>query len=325
MPLTSRQRIGRVLAGGKPDRVPFNFWMDRDAMAGYDRRWGADFRLTHFDVDVIEAFAFLGWWPGLSARHVEDAKTSWQIEPLVDSMHRALQIPMPDPADPNLLGDIRTKRSAHPDKAIFALFLAPLDILAPLRLAENLYLNLYDCPDQVHALLGRMKPILAEAARRVCREDIDVLYLAGDLCSRDGPMISPAHLREFVFDYLREVIDIAHAAGKKVFYHTDGFVLPMLDIFMEYGIDGINPLEPRYNDPAQFVAKTAGRLMLYGGLDNCVAIPDGTPASVRDHVRRQFEILGKEGRLIFSTHDIPSHCPLENIEAMADAIRECRY
>ena len=102
-------------------------------------------------------------------------------------------------------------------------------------------------------------------------------------------------------------------------------MLPIVNLFVEYGFDGINPLEPRYNDPGEFVAKSGGKLVLYGGLDNCVSIPDGTPDQVREHVRNQFGILGRDNKLIFSSHDIPSKCPRENLDAMVAAIKECRY
>lgn len=322
--LTSRERVQRVLRGEIPDRVPFNFWMDRDKMAEYDQLWGSDFRLTHYGVDVIEAFVGLSWWAGVPVETVDDGKTVWQTKPMLGSIQEAVDLPMPDPTDPNVYADIEAKRAQNPDKAIFALMLAPLDILHPLRLADG-YMDLIDYPDVVHQILGRAKPILIEAARRTCALDIDVLYLAGDFCGRDGALVSPRHLREFLFDYLREIIDIAHESGKKVFYHSDGYVLDILNLCIEYGFDGCNPVEPRYNAAEEFVSRTDGKLVLYGGLDNCNIIPDGTVDEVREHVRSQFDILGANGRVILSTHDIPSHCPRANLDAMVEAIKECRY
>lgn len=31
--MTSRERVQKVLSGQLPDRLPFNFWMDRDRVA----------------------------------------------------------------------------------------------------------------------------------------------------------------------------------------------------------------------------------------------------------------------------------------------------
>jgi uroporphyrinogen-III decarboxylase len=322
--LTCRERVWRVLNGELPDRVPFNFWMDRDKMAEYDQKWGADFRITHYGVDVVETFVGLPWWAGLPRETIDDGKTVWQTMPMLGSIAEAVDLALPDPADPNVYADIAAKRALYPDKAIFALMLAPLDILSPLRLC-GLYTDVLDYPDTIHQMLKRVRPVLIEAARRTCELDIDVLYLAGDICGRDGALYSPKILREFLFDYVREVITLAHDCGKKVFYHSDGLLMGILDIYIEYGIDGCNPLEPRYNDPAEFVRRTDGKLILYGGLDNCNIIPGGTVDEVREHVRSQFDMLGRGGRMIFSSHDIPSGCPQENLDAMVECIKACRY
>ncbi len=323
--ITSRERVQGVLNGGLPDRLLFNFWMDRDSMAKYDEIWGADFRLTHYAADVVEAFAIMPFWSDIPVKTFDDGKTVWQLEPLVETLKAALDLELPDPRNPAIYADIESKRAAYPDKAIWALFLAPLAILEPLRLAENLFIELYDSPDEIHTLLGKIKPLLKDCAWRICQMDIDVLYLAGDICGRDGAMVSPKHLREFNFDYLKEIIDLAHEFGKKVFYHSDGKIMQVIDIFIEYGIDGCNPLEPRYNDGVEFMERFGDKIMLYGGGDNCNAIPNGTPDEVRAHVRQQFETFGKNGRYIFSTHDIPSYCPIENLDAMVDEIKNCVY
>jgi uroporphyrinogen-III decarboxylase len=304
--------------------VPFNFWMDRDQMAKYDEEWGHDFRITHYGVDVVEAFIGLHWWPGVQAEYINDGKTSWQVKPLVNSLEEAMDLPMPDPTADGVYADLTGKREAYPDKAIFGMLIAPLDTLHTLRLAD-IYTDLVDYPELIHELLAKIRPVQIEAAKRACATDIDVLYLAGDICGSNGPMISPRQLREFLFDYLKEVIEIAHAAGKKVFYHSDGLVLDLLSVYMDYGIDGCNPVEPRYNDAREFVNRTDGKLMLYGGLDNCGIIPEGSVDEVRKHVRSQFETLGSQGKLIFSTHDIPSQCPRENLDAMVEEIKACTY
>lgn len=323
--MTSRERVQCVLNGQKPDRLPFNFWMDRDQMDIYDKKWGSDFRITHYGADVVEAFVSLPFWYEIPVKSHYDGKTHWQMEPLVDDIKDALCLAMPDPNDPNVYIDIQNKKNMYPDKAIFALMLAPIGILEPLRLAENLFLELYDSPDEIHALLKKIEKVLVEAAHNACSMDIDVLYIAADICGRDGALVSPNHLKEFNFNYVKKLVEIAHNAGKKVFYHSDGLILPTLDIYVEYGIDGCNPLEPRYNNAQEFAEKFSGKLMLYGAGDNCNIIPNGTQDQVAEHVRSQFNILGKNGGYIFSTHDIPSSCPQENIDVMVDTIKNCTY
>ena len=293
-------------------------------MAEYDRRWGADFRITHYGVDVIEAFTLFDWCPGLSPTMHGEGISRRQVESMLDSIDKALDLQFVDPADPAHYSDIEEKRAKNPDKAIFALNTGMLGVLSTYRLPEALFIDLYDKADIIHEFLGRIQPIFQELVRRTCALDIDVLYLADDICSCNGAMLSPKQLREFHFDYLKPLIDIAHEAGKKVFYHTDGYVLDILDLFIEYGIDGINPIEHRYNDPNEFLSRAGGKLKVYGALDNCNKIPNSTPGGVREHVREVFSILGTNG-LIMSTHDIPGSCPLENLDALVETIKGCVY
>ncbi len=324
--MTSRERVQCVLNGGKPDRVPFNFWMDRDIMAKLDEKWGADFRLTHYGVDVIEAFALLPFWWTMPPKMVHDAITSWQVEPIIDDLRKALDLPLPNQGHIDAITqDIEAKRAANPDKAIFALTLAPLEIIFPLRLMEGVMMDMLDYPEVLHELLGRYRNVMIPAMEKVCQSDIDVLYVAGDICSVNGPMISPKLLREFHFEYMKDFVQIAHAAGKKCFYHTDGRQNHLWPMFMEYGFDGVNPVEARYHDYNDFVADTQGKLTLYGGLDNCNIIPNGTVDEVRAQVRSVFDIVGKDGGLILSSHDIPSCVPMENLDAMVDEIKSCTY
>lgn len=52
--MTSRERVERVIKFEKPDRLPFNFWMDRRRMEELNRKYGEDFRVTRFDADELK-------------------------------------------------------------------------------------------------------------------------------------------------------------------------------------------------------------------------------------------------------------------------------
>jgi uroporphyrinogen decarboxylase len=133
-------------------------------------------------------------------------------------------------------------------------------------------------------------------------------------------------LRRFCFEPLHKLVKRAHQRGLKVFFHTDGHVMNILPLFVEFGIDGINPFQVSAGNSFETLRdEYGGKLMLYGGIDNCFIIPDGTVEDVRAHIRHLFETLGQTGGLIASSHDIPSHVPLENLDAMVEAIKACRY
>jgi len=322
--MTSRERVLAILKGEKPDRIPFNFWMDRDIMIELDCLFGENFRVNYYGADVIEAFAFMDYFPQFQAEYIHDEKTSWQVKAKVDDFSQILEYPIPRGNNPEIYANIRDTRNKYPDKAIFAMMMAPLGIISNLKMPEDFYIGLMLESDIIHEILCKIKPTMIEIAENTCKEDIDVLYLAEDFCMATGLMYSQKMLKEFHFEYMKDVIQIAHDAGKKVFYHTDGFIMDAIDLFIEYKIDGINPVEPRYNDSKLFSEKTKGKLMVYGGIDNCNIIPNGTFDEIEKHLNYQFQNLGKNGGLIFSSHDIPSCCPIENLDFMVKTIKNMK-
>ena len=322
--MTSRQRVRAVLDGSTPDRIPFNFWMDRNLMAEYEARFGADFRITHYGADVLETFFAYDWHCGLRSEHIRDHKTSWQTTPALSRMEDARKLNFPAVAgnEDAITTLIRRDRDRLPDTALFAMLGSPLDQFFSLRMMENAMTDIYEYPDEVDFIIGNYSAILTDVVKCLSRCDTDVLYLAGDVCATRGPMLSDDMLRRLMAEPMKPAVDAAHALGIKVFYHTcGGNVAPVLPLLVECGFDGINPLQPHLNDSAAFKRDYGDKLMLYGGLDNCFAIPDSTPDGVRRHVREQYAALGPGG-LIFSTHDIPDHVPPANIDAMVDEIKK---
>jgi uroporphyrinogen decarboxylase len=148
-----------------------------------------------------------------------------------------------------------------------------------------------------------------------------------DLADRNGLTISPPMIEEFVLPYAAELAEIAQKHNIPVMFHSDGNVGDLLDMLTGIGVKAVNPMQPHLNNAAEFKNCHGDKLAVYGGLDNCYIIPDGTAEEVRAHVLDVFNVIGKpDGGLIFSTHDIPEYTPKENVEAMISAIKnECIY
>jgi len=322
--VNSRERFLSAVRRRKPDRAPFNFWMDRRLMARYEQRIGhRHWRVTHYGADVIETFAWLGW---PSAPGIERDGTWWQTGPALADWDHAARLKLPNPADEKVYRLIQRDLTEFPDTAVILDMPPPWGVLAGLRTYEQLYMDVIDHPDQVLAMARRVADITLTAVQRAIRMGIAALYLMEDLADSRGLTMSPAMIRRFSLDLVCPHIAAAKSAGIPVLFHSDGRLDGLLPLLIEYGLDAVNPLQPHLNDPRAFKAGPGRRLALYGGLDNCFIIPDGTVAQVRAHVLDVFEAVGRpDGGLIFSTHDIPLHTPEANIEAMVAAIRECTY
>lgn len=321
-PMTSRERVERAIRFETPDRVPFNFWMDRRRMAEFDAKFGDNFRVSHYGADVVESFAI----PPFPTGKMESGMgTQWLVEPLFECFTQADQIALPDPSDPDLLKLIEQDLKTYKDKAVIADLPNVLSMVEQMRPQAQLYLDMMMYPEEVKRFFHRMSDVMAAAAERICKLDITALYVMDDVAFNSGLLMSNEMWREFVFPHWKQVIDVAHAAGKPVFFHTDGKADSIWDAFNEeLGVRMLNPIQPNLQDLRDYKARFHGKMGCYGGIDTGT-LHEKSPAQIREHVADLFEKMGAGGGLIMSTHDIDYSISDEQLDTFVDAIKACTY
>jgi uroporphyrinogen decarboxylase len=324
--MNSKERVIKTLNFEKPDRVPFNFWMDRRLMQQYDKEFGNNFRINHYGADVIESFARLDFSGGLTGgKSVEKDGSWWGVEPSLKDWADAGKIIMPDPTEDKVYENIKKNLHDYPDKAILVNIPGPFTMMHGYRLMDNLFYDVYEHPEELHKLIKKVMDVQNAVIKNTVKLPITAVYFQDDIASSSGLMFSLPMIQEFVFDYFREGVELAKKAGKHVLFHSDGNVTEILDSLIKMGIHAVNPLQPDFNDFDEFHKKYHKKLAVYGALDNTKIIPNGTISDIQKHVRNAFEILGSDGGLIMSTHDIPIHCPRENLDVMVSSILKCVY
>ncbi|HVP17949.1 MAG TPA: uroporphyrinogen decarboxylase family protein, partial [Spirochaetia bacterium] len=104
-----------------------------------------------------------------------------------------------------------------------------------------------------------------------------------------------------------------------------GGIRELLPDLIDAGLDTVNPVQISCAGmDAAGLKKDFGRDIVFwgGGCDTRDMLPHGTPAAIRDHVRRQVDILAKDGGFVFQqVHNILANVPPENVVAMFDAVR----
>lgn len=318
--MTSRERVECAMRFEKPDRLPFNFWMDRRRMEELNAKYGEDFRVTRYDADVIEAMSMIAFPAG---RFEEKAGTPWMVEPLFRDWSETTEIELPDPADPVWTANAERMIAAHPDKAVIANLPNVLTHVEMMMSQADFYVDLMDEPERVDAFFHRMSDIMAAVAERLCQLDITALYVMDDCACNHGLLISPTQLRDHILPHWKKVIDVAHAADKPVFFHTDGKVEDLYGLFAdELKIRMLNPLQPDLQDVGAFSREYHGRTGVYGGLWTG-RIHQMSGQQIRDHVFDLFDKAGRNGGLIVSSHDLDISTTEEQLDALVAAIKEC--
>ncbi len=157
---------------------------------------------------------------------------------------------------------------------------------------------------------------------------VEALYVSGtDFGTQGGAFISPAMYREFYKPFhIRLNRWIHDHTPWKVFYHSCGSIVDLLDDLVEAGVDVINPVQcsARGMDPA-YLKRGYGRRLVFwgGGVDTQQTLPFGTPEQVCEQVRERIRILSPGGGFVFNpVHNVQCNVPPENLLAMFRAVRD---
>jgi uroporphyrinogen decarboxylase len=199
-----------------------------------------------------------------------------------------------------------------------------------LRRMDNFLMDLVSEEEQVERLLDGLMEIHLGTLAKVCAAvgDIaDIIRFGDDLGTDTGPFMAPATYRRFFKPRHAQLCEYVHQhSAMHTFLHSCGSIHALLPDLIGAGFEIINPVQTGCRDmEPERLKREFGRDVAFwgGGCDTRAVLNRGTPAQVRDDVRRRIEILAPGGGFVFNTiHNILSDVPPENIEAMFGAVAE---
>ena len=141
------------------------------------------------------------------------------------------------------------------------------------------------------------------------------IWIYDDMCNINSPMFSPETFERIFLPVYKKMVSAYKAAGARwVILHCDGNLLPFLDLLIEAGIDGINPVEHAAGmDVVQLIKKYYGRLSFIGGVCNTQILPSGDKHKIQRHVEAIVK-AGQNGGLIIGTHSVGPDISLQSYE-----------
>jgi hypothetical protein len=95
-----------------------------------------------------------------------------------------------------------------------------------------------------------------------------MVAMSDDLGTQSGLLLSPALIEEFFVPEYRRLFALYKAEGVLVSFHSCGHIEPALDLFMELGVDILNPVQTTANNLDAVRTSTAGRMALQGGINS---------------------------------------------------------
>jgi len=196
---------------------------------------------------------------------------------------------------------------------------------------DNFLCELAANPKRVHTYLEKLTEFHLDNLKGylgAVGEYVDIIGFGDDLGMQTGPQISPVMYREFFEPGHRLLWQYAKKLCPhiKISLHCCGGVYPLLKDLIEAGLDVINPVQFNCKDmELSRLKQELGRDLAFwgGGCDTREILPRGTPEQIRQHVRKNIQIMSPNGGFVFQqVHNIMADVPPQNIVAMFEAARE---
>ena len=235
--------------------------------------------------------------------------------------------PMPDYTDADISGIVKAVEAvkAQDKIAVGNMQTTIWETAWKLRGMFELMADMMEDGEIAQALYERVTQCAVLRAQAFVRAGVDVLYLGDDVGMQSTIMMSEELYCKWLKPRLKQVIDAARAINPDVivFYHSCGYVLPLIDHLIDAGIDVLNPVQPECMDFKEVHEKFGDRLSFHGTIGTQTTMPFGTPEEVRAMVRRNLDIAGEKGGLLVEpTHLLEPEVSVENVVAYIDACRE---
>lgn len=176
---------------------------------------------------------------------------------------------------------------------------------------------LYGDPDFVLEVMDRYTNWLSQVMKIVTDLGFDVVSASDDMAMKAGPMISPQMIDSYFIPKMLTVVD---SIGIPWFAHSDGNMLPMMDIWLKLRQNGIHPIEPEAMDIRTVKKQYGSRVCIIGNVDVDL-LANGAPDQIEEIVRNLIRDVAPGGSYMLSSgNSIPSYAKVENVFAMGRAL-----
>jgi len=303
--------------------------------------------LNHLDVDtrVIMPRAGAGWVEGWKEEVLPDgsSKDEWglvRVKPADGSyfmthfplagektIEDLTKYPWPDPDDPERFNGLREEASflkKTTDFALITMFPRPFVSLSQfLRGYTDWFTDLILNREFIETLMEKILEIDLKIGKRLLEEVgnyVDLVFVHDDLATTDSLMMSPQIYREIIKPRHKQIFDLIKTMTRaKIIYHCDGAIYPLINDFIEIGVDVLNPVQVSAKgvDTDTLKRDFGHRLSFWGGIDTSYVLPKGSIQEVKEEVHKRVHHLAKGGGYIVApVHNILDEVPPENVVAM---------
>ncbi len=189
----------------------------------------------------------------------------------------------------------------------------PFEQLQFIRGTEQLYMDLMFKPEGLISFMKEVHAFYCQLLTAWAETDVDGLMFMDDWGAQQSLLINPELWVEIFKPLYKDYIDIAHTHGKKIFMHSDGYILPIIPHLIDLGLDAVN--SQLFCMGIDNLEKYSGKITFWGEIDRQHLLPYGSVEDIEEAVTSVRSSLWKKGGCIAQCEFGPGAKP-DNVAAV---------
>ncbi len=179
------------------------------------------------------------------------------------------------------------------------------------------------------------RPELVKEAMHLCAEfqmktlhralddvELDYVVMSEDMGYRDGSMIGPSTMREFMGPAYSEIAQTFRDHGVKlIMVDSDGNVEALIPVWLEYGINGLTPCEVAANMDVVRLGRKFPELVMMGGLSKR-SLVKGKDAIEEEVTYKVPPLARRRGYFPGVDHAVPPDITMDNYKYFVELLRK---
>ncbi len=359
MDVHSLENFKRMLAGKRPERMPFDFlptapvedfmekeYGSRDPVQAFGvdfgnlhpkwkkepEKWEAAYRAMGFAFPEDYTIGFAGFTQKIPSRESLGAAYHLKevLHPLegIELVEELEALPWPDLTDPEPFAEIPAEVERYHALGKVATGWQETTVFEFAwyqRSMQMLFMDMAEENGIADWLLDWFTERSCESVKAFAKAGVDVIRLGDDIGVQNNLLLSMEMWRTHLKPRLAKVIGVIREHQTQpicISYHSDGNITQAIPELIYLGIDMINPVQPEAMEPGPIVRDFKDRLGFWGIIGTQSTLPFGSPEEVREKVKECAEWCRGGAKIVVApTHVVEPDVSPENIRAFIETAK----
>jgi len=207
-----------------------------------------------------------------------------------------------------------------PDKFHLGIIPSLFHRMCWLRDPGDVFMDFYTNPEKLLQLRDMVHEYNMQHLKLLLQYNYEGIMIGDDWGTQTQLFIRPEMWREYFKPCYSQYFQLARNAGKLVFFHSDGFILDIIEDLIEIGVNALN-CQVDCMGVEELGKRFAGRICFWGELDRQHLLPRGNPDQIIAAAKKNLKYLSTPKGGYIMQAELNADVPLENIKAFFETYK----